>query len=225
MTDKTTIEFLPDGNDFIIRNIKMTFADLWTPDDFGGRSRFSATLETSDKEIITKLVRKIQAVFKEAGKKITAKDVLLTGKSAKTFVRARIDGKTGEDYNIVLRARDTNPPKVLTKDFKRLSREDGEGHTFGAIVNAIGGMLITETEGVYCYGALRTIQILEPGAEKGISYDESARLLGGEYQEDDIRDHAPSSGSEYPRDWGKGGGGTGDEKLGPPDDFDDELPF
>ena len=97
MTDKTTIEFLDTGTDFILRNIRMSFSDLWVPDDFGGRLRFSATLETDDKDIITKLVRRIQAMYKEAGKTVKAADVMAAGKAAKSFVRKREPDKKGLD--------------------------------------------------------------------------------------------------------------------------------
>ena len=222
MTEATTIEFLDDSSDFVIRNIKMTFSDLWTPDR--KYDRFSATLETSDKKgVVAPLVKRIHELFVEAGaKRITQKEIVQNGIAAKSFVRQRAAEATkGEDYNIVLRARNSNPPKVLDSEFRILQEAEGKNQTWLSVVNVIGSCFIVDNEQKYCYGSLKCVQIIQPGkGGGGMSAEDAARALGGTLKKNDIADfrHQGTARQEGPE-------GDPNANLGPPKDFDDSIPF
>ena len=219
MSDKTTIEFNDDTNDFIIRNIEMSWSDLWRPDE--KYERYSCTLNTSDKDVITPLVKRIQAEFSAAGKKVTAKDVVTSGIAAKSFVRLNPeDSKSGHKYSIVLRAK-KHAPRVLDADFAPLRMEEGEAQTWLSMVNVVGSIFMVNNEQLYAYGGLRVVQIVQPGTSGGgMSDEDAAKMLGGTLKKRDIADfryQGPQGGSlESP-------GRPRRLEGSPPADFDDDL--
>ena len=226
-----SIEFVEDRNDFVIRNIELTHSALWTPEDFMGRERFSATLETDNRDLIKPLVQRIGQLFADAGEKVDARAILQPGTGAKSFVRGNgdADREFGRDYSIVLRAAPKSPPIVLDNNpdgFRRIYEAEGEGITWKAVCNVIGGMFIVENKGKrYAYGHLRTVQIVEEGTAGAgaISADDAAGLLGGKLA-DDIGDYH-TQGVSQPSGPGGPPAPRSNNRLPLPDDFDDDIPF
>ena len=222
MSNETTIEIRE--HDFILRGVTLTYSNLWTRDPNPDYDCYSATVTTSDKDVMRELARLVQGKFASAGKQINAKDLFINGVGANSFLRAREDGGEGEDFSIILRSKKI-PPVVLDADCGKLLEEDGINQTWLARCNVIASAFLTTKQRPYCMGILRACQITEPGegGAGAISAEDAATAFGGTFKESSIGDYH-TQGTSQPS--GPGGPRAPQSNNRPyKDDELDDIPF